>query len=170
MRGLKACLLLAGSAAAAFGIAITAAQPQPANTSVFTAEQATIGQAAYQPTCARCHQADLRGSNEAPPLSGTNFINAWRGRSTNDLYNKIATSMPADNPGTLPEQAVTSIVAYLLRQNGATPGQQAFAVTTAVPIGQVATGAAPPAQAAAAAAPAAARPAARIPASLMLEG
>jgi mono/diheme cytochrome c family protein len=76
MRGLKTALLLAGTAAA-LGIAITAAQPQPAGNSVFTADQVTIGQTAYQTTCARCHQADLRGSNGAPPLSGT-FINARR--------------------------------------------------------------------------------------------
>ena len=121
MRGLKTSLLLAGASALAFGIAITTAQPQPANNSVFTAEQVAIGQAAYQTTCARCHLPDLRGSYEAPPLTGTNFMNAWRGRSTNDLFNKIATSMPADNPGSVPEQAVTSIVAYILRQNGAAP-------------------------------------------------
>src|SRR6266576_3559620 len=139
MRGLKTSLLLAGTAAA-FGIAITAAQPQTANNAVFSAEQVAIGQAVYQATCARCHQADLRGSNEAPPLSGVNFMNAWRGRSTNDLFNKIVTSMPADNPGSVPEQAVTSIVAFILRQNGASPGQQAFTAATAVPIGQVAAG------------------------------
>jgi len=75
MRGSKATLLLAGTAAA-LAIAVTAAQPQPANTSVFTADQATIGQTAYQTACARCHQPDLRGSMDAPPLTGTNFFNA----------------------------------------------------------------------------------------------
>src|SRR5688500_16421529 len=115
MRGLKASLLLAGTGAAALLIAMTAAQPQPASTSVFTADQATVGQSAYQTACARCHQPDLRGSMDAPPLAGTNFFNAWRGRSTTDLYNKIITSMPVDNPGSLPAQAVTSIVAYILR-------------------------------------------------------
>jgi PQQ-dependent dehydrogenase (methanol/ethanol family) len=171
MRGLKASLLLAGTCAAAFGVWITAAQPQPANTSVFTADQAIIGQTAYQTTCARCHQPDLRGAMDAPPLIGANFFNAWRGRSTGDLYNKVISSMPADNPGSLPEQAVTSIVAYILRQNGAAAGAQAFSPTTAVQIGQVATGAAPPAQQAAAAPPPAAASApARIPAALTLEG
>ncbi len=170
MRGLKASLLLAGTGAAALMIAMTAAQPQPAATSVFTADQATVGQTAYQTACARCHQPDLRGSMDAPPLAGTNFFNAWRGRSTADLYNKIITSMPVDNPGSLPEQAVTSIVAYILRQNGANPGMQAYAAATSVQIGQVATGAAPPVQQAAAPAPAAQAAPARIPAALNLEG
>src|SRR5262249_7745647 len=81
--------------------------------------------------------------NEAPPLVGTNFMAAWRGRTTNDLYTKIRTSMPADNPGSVPDEAATALVAFILRQNGAAPGNQAFTVATAVPIGQVATRAAP---------------------------
>ena len=170
MRGLKASLLLAGTGAAALMIAMTAAQPQPANTSVFTADQVTIGATAYATACARCHQPDLRGNMDAPPLTGPNFFNAWRGRSTADLYNKIKTSMPADNPGSIPEQAATSIVAFILRQSGATPGAQAFTPTTAVQIAQVATGTAPPpAQQAATPAGAQAAPV-RIPAALTLQG
>src|SRR5882762_1580593 len=125
MRKLRTLLLLAGTATAALSIAIAAAQQQQAGAGIFTAEQANIGQAAYQVTCAGCHRPDLRGSNEAPPLSGNNFMTAWRGRSTNELYNKIATSMPPTAPGTVPEQAVTSIVAFILRSNGAPSGNQA---------------------------------------------
>src|SRR4051812_44280995 len=113
MRAANKVFLMLGSAAAALGIAIASAQQQPAGNSVFTAEQVTIGNAAFQTTCARCHQADLRGSNEAPPLVGANFMAAWRGRSTNDLYTKIRTSMPADNPGSVPDEAVTTIVAFI---------------------------------------------------------
>ncbi len=160
-------LFLTGAASALLGVAIAAAQRR--GNTVYTADQATIGQAAFQTTCARCHQADLRGSNEAPPLVGANFMSAWRGRSTNDLFNKIVTSMPVDNPGSLPEEAVTSIVAFILRSNGAPAGAQRFTVATAVPIGQVATGVAPPLQAVAAA-PAAPARAARIPAALTMAG
>src|SRR5215831_12662942 len=170
MRANKTFLML-GSGVAALVAAVATAQQQPAGNNVFTAEQVTIGQAAFQTTCARCHQPDLRGSNEAPPLVGANFMAAWRGRSTNDLYTKIRTSMPADNPGSVPDEAAVSIVAFILRQNGGAPGNQPFTVATAVPIGQVATGAAPapgaaPAQQAAAAP--AARP--RTPAALTLQG
>ena len=170
MRANKIFLML-GTAVAGLVAAVATAQQQPAGNNVFTAEQVTIGQAAFQTTCARCHQPDLRGSNEAPPLVGQNFMAAWRGRSTNDLYTKIRTSMPADNPGSVPDEAAVALVAFILRQNGAAPGNQPFTVATAVPIGQVATGAAPPPGAAppaqAAAAPAA-RP--RIPANLNLQG
>src|SRR4051812_17464464 len=98
MRGLKALLLVSGAAAAAFGIAIATAQPQAPGNAIYTADQATIGATAFQATCAKCHQPDLRGGSEAPPLAGASFMSAWRGRTTNELYTKIATSMPADNP------------------------------------------------------------------------
>ena len=166
MRRVKQILLGFGAAAAESGLAIA----QNANTGngVYTAEQATIGQTTYQTVCAKCHQADLRGAFEAPPLAGPTFMNAWRGRTTNELYNKIATSMPQDNPRSLSDQAVESLVAFILRSNGATAGNSALTVATAVPIGQVATGAAAaPAPAQAAAAPAAP---ARAPARLTLEG
>ena len=166
MRGLKTGLLLAGGTLA-FGVAIAAQQTPAAG--VYTAEQAAIGQTAYATVCAGCHRADLGGQFEAPPLAGGNFMNVWRGRSTNDLYTKIATTMPPTAPGSLGEQAVTSLVAFILRSNGAPAGNQAFAANTAIPIGQVATGAAPPPQVAQAAATAKAAPA-RTPAALTLEG
>src|SRR5258708_17944699 len=122
MRELKTILLVSGAATAALGIAIATAQPQPAGNGVFTADQANIGQVAFQATCAKCHQPDLSGGAEAPPLAGAQFMSAWRGRTTNELYTKIQSSMPADNPRTLSDQAVESLVAFLLRQNGAPAG------------------------------------------------
>jgi alcohol dehydrogenase (cytochrome c) len=166
MRGLKTGLLLAGGTLAV-GVALAAQQTPQGG--VYTAEQATIGATAYATACAGCHRTDLSGQFEAPPLAGSNFMNVWRGRSTNDLYTKIATSMPPTAPGSLSEQAVTSLVAFILRSNGAPAGNQAFAANTAIPIGQVATGAAPPPQVAQKGTPApAAR--ARQPAALVLEG
>jgi len=169
MRGLKTLLLVSGAATAALGIAIAMAQPQPAGNGVFTADQANIGQVAFQATCAKCHQADLNGGAEAPPLAGAQFMSAWRGRTTNELYTKIQSSMPADNPRTLSDQAVESLVAFILRQNGAPAGARALTVATAIPIGQVATGTAP-AQAATQTAGAAPAGPPRLPARLNLEG
>src|SRR5215472_1256051 len=169
MRGLKTFLMVSGVASAALGVAIATAQPQPQGNGVFTADQATIGATTYATVCAKCHQPDMRGGFEAPPLAGNGFLTTWRGRSTSDLYNKIATSMPADNPRSLSEQAVESLVAFILRQNGAPAGQAPLTVATAVPIGQVATGAAPPPPVATAAAAAPAGPP-RQQARLTLEG
>src|SRR3954466_1704669 len=159
MRGLKALLLVLGAVAAAFGVAIATAQPQPAANGVFTNDQVAIGQTTFQTICAKCHQPDLRGGSEAPPLAGPTFMSAWRGRTTSDLYTKIQTSMPADNPRTLSDQAVESVVAFILRQNGAPVGNRQLTAATSVPIGQVATGTAPPAGGVQVAAAAAAGPA-----------
>jgi alcohol dehydrogenase (cytochrome c) len=166
MRGLKTGFLLAG-ATLAIGAAAIAAQQTP--NGVYTAEQAQIGATAYATACAACHRPDLSGQFEAPPLAGANFMNVWRGRSTNELYTKIASSMPPTAPGSLNEQAVTSLVAFILRSNGAPAGNQAFAANTAVQIGQVATGAVTLPQQVAQAADAKAVPA-RQPAALTLEG
>jgi alcohol dehydrogenase (cytochrome c) len=132
------------AAIAALGIsfAISAAQ-QPARPGIFTADQANAGRAIYQATCSSCHLPDMKGAFEAPPLAGANFMNTWRNRPTSDLFNRIRTSMPISNPGSLSDQDAVNLVAYILQANGATPGTQALTPQTIVPIGAVATGNAP---------------------------
>ena len=142
MLGPKIFRILACGAISAFWISTVAAQ-QPAKTAPFTAEQATSGRATYQSICAGCHLPDLKGSNEATPLAGRNFINAWRDRTTADLFTKIQTSMPASNPGSLSEQESVTLVAYILQVNGAVAGTQELTPTTAVSIGSIATGVVP---------------------------
>ncbi len=134
-----------GAIIALLGIAIAAGQ-QPSATGIYTAEQSSAGRAAYQANCAGCHQTDLRGSGEAPPLAGSNFMNAWSGRTVTDLFDFIRTSMPLDNPGSLAEQAYVNLVAYILQTNGATPGPRPLTPAAAVAIGSVAKGQAASAQ------------------------
>ena len=117
-----------------------AAAQQPARTGPFTAEQATAGRAIYQATCSTCHLPDMKGTFEAPPLSGANFMNMWRSRPTSDLFNRIRTTMPITNPGSLSDQDAVNLVAYILQANGAIPGTQPLTAETIVPIGAVATG------------------------------
>ncbi len=121
---------------------------------IFTAAQATAGRDAYQTRCASCHLADLGGSNEAAPLAGSAFMNAWGARSSRELYDYIRTGMPPGGPP-LGENEYLSITAFILQTNGARAGTSPLAATTAVPIGSVATGATPArAQASTPAAPA----------------
>ena len=117
----KRCFVLA-LVISAFSAATAAQQPPAAGP--YTAQQAAAGRTAYQANCAGCHLADLRGSNEAPPLAGPNFINAWGGRTTRDFLGFIQATMPPNNPGSLGEQAYVSITAYVLDANGASPGNQ----------------------------------------------
>jgi alcohol dehydrogenase (cytochrome c) len=161
--------------AAMAGVALAAmssAAAQQAPVGSYTAAQAAAGRAAYQEHCASCHLPDLRGSNEAPPLAGVNFVNTWRARTTADLFNRIRTTMPANNPGTLGEQDAINIVAFLLQSNGATAGQQALTPASPFVIGQIATGTAAAAQGPAATAAPAARPArpSGPPAGMVVEG
>src|SRR4029079_11932642 len=125
-------------ASLACGAALLAGQ-QP-SAALFTAEQAAAGRASYQTNCASCHLPDLAGRNEAPQLAGANFINAWRARTTRDLFEYISSAMPpsGENLGVEPYLAIT---AFILQANGAQAGTQAFTATTAAPIGSVATGA-----------------------------
>jgi alcohol dehydrogenase (cytochrome c) len=112
-------------------------------TSSYTAEQASAGRAAYMANCAACHMPDLKGSNEALPLAGPNFLNTWRSRTTRDLFNKISTSMPPGQAGSIGEQDVLAVVAFILQSNGARPGTMPLTAATANPIGELASGAMP---------------------------
>jgi alcohol dehydrogenase (cytochrome c) len=148
--------IFASSAVVALGVSIVlAAAQQPARSGPFTAQQASDGRVLYQSTCVACHLASMKGSFEALPLAGPNFMNTWRNRSTRDLVTKIRTSMPLSNPGSLSDQEAANLAAFILQANGATPGTQALTAEVMVPIGAVATGDAPPsAQVAGAASPA----------------
>ena len=111
----------------------------------YTASQAAEGLAAYQANCASCHLPDLAGRNEAPPLAGGNFMNAWGSRTTAELIQYIQATMPPSNRGGLSEETYTNIVAFFLQANGAPAGDRPLAVSTPVRIDSVANGQMPPA-------------------------
>jgi quinoprotein glucose dehydrogenase len=81
-------------------------------------EQAKLGQAAYDNKCSECHDGGIMG----PELWGSAFSSDWRNKKVRALYDLIAKTMPADNPGTLSETEILNLVAYLLQANGFPPG------------------------------------------------
>src|SRR5690348_5042456 len=100
----------------------------------FTAAQATAGRTAYEANCVTCHQADLRGGvNEAPPLSGPDFLREWSDKTAADLIAFIRTTMPPANAN-LNAQTCTEIAAYLLQRNGAQASNQALAANSTATI------------------------------------
>ncbi len=121
-------------------VPVSAAGQQVVRSDSYTAEQFTAGRAAYLANCAACHMPDLKGSNEALPLAGPDFMNTWRSRATRDLFNRISTSMPPGKVGSIGEQDVVAIVAFILQSNGATPGTKPLTATTAIGIGELANG------------------------------
>jgi quinoprotein glucose dehydrogenase len=93
------------------------------NDGVFTAEQATRGQAQYQQLCAMCHGAELAGMEAAPPLAGPGFYASWNEAPASDLFERIRISMPQDKPGSLGRQQTADLVAFILSFNKAPAGK-----------------------------------------------
>lgn len=107
-------------AAASLAMSFSAMAQAPARTvwdGVFTADQATQGKAAYDNKCSICHGAELLGQEMAPPLSGALFLGNWSGQSVGDLFTRIKTTMPANDPGSLSSAETALITAYILSFN-----------------------------------------------------
>jgi mono/diheme cytochrome c family protein len=93
---------------------------------VYTSDQAERGKAAYAEQCAACHGPTLAGIDVAPPLTGSAFLNNWNNTSAGDLFERIHTTMPQNNPGSLSAKTVSDIEAYMFQANGFPAGQTAL--------------------------------------------
>jgi len=91
---------------------------------VYSKDQATRGQAKYMAVCSSCHQGDLSGSDQAPGLAGGDFLDRWEGQTVGDLADRIRTSMPLDDVGSLNVQLSADITAFLLQANNFPAGQE----------------------------------------------
>lgn len=89
---------------------------------VYTDAQAGRGADSFARNCAMCHGAALSGIGEAPALSGAQFIADFNGLTVGDLFDRIRTTMPLNNPGGLARDDYASIVALILKLNGYQPG------------------------------------------------
>lgn len=89
---------------------------------VYTEAQAARGNAGFAGHCANCHGADLGGTGEAPALSGPHFLSDFDGLSLGDLFDRIRTTMPQDNPGSLTREDYADILAFLLKANALPSG------------------------------------------------
>jgi len=76
-----------------------------------TADQVNAGRAAYQESCAGCHQPDLAGRGEAPQLAGTDFMRNWGARTGRDLATYMQAAMPPGKMGSLGQAAYENIAA-----------------------------------------------------------
>src|SRR5580698_6772759 len=132
--------ILLASAAVVLGAALGSVAFGQSAAGPFTQAQVDAGRQAFADNCAACHNGDLSGTNDAPQLAGSAFIGAWKGRTTEALYDKISKTMPAGRGGSLDETTYANIVAYVLRANGATPGAIAYTPATTVGIGSIANG------------------------------
>ena len=87
----------------------------------FTQAQATRGHQLFNNNCAECHRPDLTGA-QGPALIGPAFLQKWGNKPLSDLYTFEHTMMPATNPGSVPQDQLWAITAYILQKNGFAAG------------------------------------------------
>jgi mono/diheme cytochrome c family protein len=113
-----AAAFVGASALTAFARRASVAEPtHTVWDSVYTSAQASHGDSLYKVTCVKCHGATLSGGDEGSPLVGSAFLGNWRDLTLDQLFDKIRTSMPPDNPKSIATRDVADLVAYLLAQN-----------------------------------------------------
>ena len=83
---------------------------------------------------------DLRGNNEAPPLTGADFMTAWSTRQARELLEFIQGRDAARRPTPASGPVILRSPRSILRANGGRAGAQPLAATAATPIGVIATG------------------------------
>ncbi len=101
------------------------AQPQspgPRSAPTYTLAQAAAGKAAYDASCASCHGGNLDDGPLAPPLKGVGFIRQHGGKSLEELFTTVSTTMPTGSPGSLDGATYARIVAYILQANAIVAG------------------------------------------------
>jgi Zn-dependent metalloprotease/mono/diheme cytochrome c family protein len=103
--------------------AVLQAPPTALGPLQFTAEQSTTGGIVYSGRCRGCHGATLLGSL-GPPLAGPLFRNRWYEGSVGALYDFVKTRMPKVSPGSLTPTEYLHLVAFMVKENGATPGTE----------------------------------------------
>jgi PQQ-dependent dehydrogenase (methanol/ethanol family) len=89
-------------------------------------EQAARGKTDYDKSCANCHGQDLSGRDPAPALTGDTFGLHWVGRSVDDFFGKIHSTMPQGKPESLSRQSYLDISAFLLQANNVSVGKEAL--------------------------------------------
>jgi mono/diheme cytochrome c family protein len=91
---------------------------------IYTTEQAQRGAGVYAQRCSACHGAALNGTGEAPPLIGGEFVSHWDTMTVGDLYDRVRTTMPQNDPQSLSREDYADVLAFLLKTNGFPAGSQ----------------------------------------------
>ena len=89
---------------------------------VYTDVQAARGDTGFGARCANCHGANLGGTGEAPALVGPQFLSDFDGLTLGDLFDRIRTTMPQDNPGSLTRDQYADLLAFILKANALPSG------------------------------------------------
>jgi len=102
---------------------------------VYTDAQAQRGEALAKSKCQACHGERLTG-DMGPPLAGSDFMANWNGKPAADVFEKIRTTMPQGEEGTLSPKETADLLAYLFQLNKF-PSGSAELGTDASTLGQI---------------------------------
>ena len=105
----------------ATGAALVAA-PAIAAEGPFNQAQLDKGSAEYNTHCRTCHAAKGKGAL-GPALAGDVFKKRFGGQSVSDVADWVHQNMPQTAPGSLKDEQLYPIMAYILSLNDFTPGQ-----------------------------------------------
>lgn len=97
--------------------------PAAAKVGWYTTQQADDGHILFNNHCAECHRPDLSGAL-GPALIGQTFQKRWGGQSVESLFRFEHENMPANSPGSLPNDEVMAMTAYILKRNGLPAGNK----------------------------------------------
>ncbi len=89
---------------------------------LYSNAQAKLGETIYGKSCMKCHEA--AGEARGPALKGDPFWADWDGKTARALYSRIISTMPSDDPGSLPEKDVISLVSYIMQLNSLPGGNK----------------------------------------------
>ncbi|PWU03425.1 MAG: class I cytochrome c [Terriglobia bacterium] len=119
---------------AALALVVCAQEPAPRSVwdGIYTRQQAEAGQASYTQYCSACHGDALTGGEMAPPLAGGDFLANWNGLTVGDLFDRIRTTMPLNNPQSLNRETNARILAYILSFNRFPSGAEEMSTRTEV--------------------------------------
>jgi len=107
-----------------------AAAPPPVIPGAYVQAQADAGAPLYTQNCQRCHQPDMGGTSEAPPLAGPAFRAKWGAQPVTELLALVQETMPPARPGSLSADVYAQIVAHILDRNNVAAGQVALSTTS----------------------------------------
>ena len=105
-------------------VAAPALQPQSVWSGVYSETQAFRGEKIADEACQGCHGPGLDGGDSGPKLVGARFLSAWNSKSAAELFDWILKNMPEHAPGTLKEEEVASLLAYIFQRNEMPAGRQ----------------------------------------------
>lgn len=80
----------------------------------YTEEQAGRGADVFSGVCVECHARK--------DFSDAEFRGKWRGRTAFDFFERIRSTMPESNPGSLARSSYLDVVAYVAKLNALAPG------------------------------------------------